>query len=83
MMCFDNNELINYDQYLRHTLAKIVNIDLSDDGWEQASLPVYGAMVWECAVLFRWHLLPISSGFSGWLCITKSCQPSPAVIHAH
>ena len=33
--CFDNEELINYND-LRHMLSKILNIDLSDDGWEQA-----------------------------------------------
>ena len=38
--CFDNDELINYDNDLRNMLSKILNIDLSDDGWEQASLPV-------------------------------------------
>ena len=45
--CFGNDELINYDNDLRHTLSKILSNDLSDDGWEQASLPVRCGGLWK------------------------------------
>ena len=38
--CMDRTELIDYDLQLRSSLSKILNIDLSDNRWQQASLPV-------------------------------------------
>ena len=50
--CFDNAELIHYDNDLRHMLSKILNIYLSDDRWEQASLPVWlGGLVVSAVLL--------------------------------
>jgi len=38
--CLDRTELIDYDLQLRTSLSNTLNIDLSDDRWQQASLPV-------------------------------------------
>ena len=38
--CVGSAELISYDNHLRATLSHTLNIDLSDDRWRQASLPV-------------------------------------------
>ena len=37
---FCSTELLNFDNCVRSTLSKIVNINLTDDIWEQASLPL-------------------------------------------
>jgi Reverse transcriptase (RNA-dependent DNA polymerase) len=38
--CTGNSELVRYDELLRSTLSVTLNIDLTDVGWRQASLPV-------------------------------------------
>ena len=38
--CMDRRELVDYDLQLRSTLSSVLNIDLSEDRWQQASLPV-------------------------------------------
>jgi len=39
--CFlERQLLINYDAVIRSTLQSILNITLSDEGWEQATLPI-------------------------------------------
>ena len=38
--CMERKELFDYDLQLRSSLSKILNIDLSDTRWQQASLPV-------------------------------------------
>ena len=53
--CSGSPELSKFDALIRESLSTMLNIDLDDDRWTQASLPVR----WEGlgAVLFRWHLL--------------------------
>ena len=50
-------ELELYDEVLRSTLSATLNVDLSDEGWQQASLPVRWGD-WGFVVLLCWHLLP-------------------------
>ena len=38
--CFSNNLLKEYDDVIRFTLQYVLNIALSDEAWNQASLPV-------------------------------------------
>ncbi len=38
--CTGSKELVLYDEVLRSTLSTTLNVDLSDGGWQQASLPV-------------------------------------------
>ena len=38
--CFSNNWLKEYDEVIRFTLQYVLNISLSDEAWNQASLPV-------------------------------------------
>ena len=38
--CTGSKELIAYDELLKSTLSKTLNIHLSDSDWVQASLPV-------------------------------------------
>ena len=38
--CMGSNELELYDELLRSTLSSTLNVDLTNDGWRQASLPV-------------------------------------------
>ena len=38
--CTGSKELGFYDEVLRSTLSATLNVDLSDEGWQQASLPV-------------------------------------------
>ena len=38
--CTGSKELGLYDEVLRSTLSTTLNVDLSDEGWQQASLPV-------------------------------------------
>ena len=38
--CTGSKELKLYDEVLRSTLSATLNVDLSDEGWQQASLPV-------------------------------------------
>ena len=38
--CSGSAELVRYDNLLRSTLSTILNADLTDEGWRQASLPV-------------------------------------------
>jgi hypothetical protein len=39
--CFDSSLLSQFDAVLRQGLCNILNIQLSDDQWTQASLPIY------------------------------------------
>ena len=38
--CSSSAELVRYDNLLRSTLSTTLNVDLTDEGWLQASLPV-------------------------------------------
>jgi len=38
--CSNRHELKNYDEELRATTSRVLNINLNDDRWEQAGLPV-------------------------------------------
>ena len=38
--CTGSSELVRYDDLLRSTLSVTLNVDLTDVGWQQASLPV-------------------------------------------
>jgi hypothetical protein len=38
--CFHSSALNNYDNSLRQTLSTVLNIDIDDSRWQQASLPV-------------------------------------------
>ena len=40
IFCGDHTLLASYDTHLRSTLARIINIDLDDVSWLQASLPI-------------------------------------------
>ena len=39
--CAGHSSLTTFDELLRHAICSIVNVDLSDDQWMQASLPVH------------------------------------------
>jgi hypothetical protein len=38
--CYTSQLLVEYDSVIRSTLESIMNVSLSDDAWEQATLPV-------------------------------------------
>ena len=41
--CYSRHLLAEYDAVLRSSLQSIINVDLSDEAWEQATLPVANA----------------------------------------
>ena len=57
--CAGNTLLRRFDDALRTGVINILNVDLNDDQWLQASLPV-GDEVGELGVLRCWHLQPFS-----------------------
>ena len=54
--CGENRLLRQFDDTLWTGLINILNVDLNDDQWLQASSPV--GEVWEYGVLRCWHLQP-------------------------
>ena len=38
--CSDSDELVNYDDTLRAALTVLLNVELNEDAWDQASLPL-------------------------------------------
>src|SRR6218665_2579748 len=58
-LCVDCPSLARFDLLLRSGLSSILNVELSDEKWLQASLPVKDHQVaLEYAPLLRWHSLP-------------------------
>jgi hypothetical protein len=55
--CIDCPVLPLYDGVLRESLSVTLNVDLDDDRWRQASLPVRW-VVWASVVLFCLHRPP-------------------------
>ena len=51
--CFYSNELVSYDIALRETLSVLLNINLNDNSWSQATWPVWagGLLVRSAATL--------------------------------
>jgi hypothetical protein len=50
--CVNSSELVRYDETLRSTLGLLVNVELSQTAWEQASLPInFGGLGIRSAVL--------------------------------
>ena len=50
--CIDSPKLESYDNIVKATLSKTINVDITEAGWAQASLPVrWGGLVVRSAVM--------------------------------
>jgi len=49
--CTDSNELLKYDETIRSTLSSTLNIELTENGWRQAVLPVKWGGLGICSIV--------------------------------
>ena len=69
--CFEHSSLNKFDEQLRECLSLITNIQLSDDQWKQASLPIrMGGL----GIRLVSEVAP--SAFLSSVCATKALQDS-------